>query len=778
MSITYSAQQGTTVTSAAATISVSVGDFSGNNLNNVASTLASSNNGNIGTKFTGYAGRILEFNDQYRLITAESGTAPNITLTLNDEITGADLLSGTATIFYDVDDIETGGVSNGINLNTKSGFYELSNLLNVGTGDTSGSGRLALNSGQCLELDDRNNNVSMIIGGGGLNATSEFVLGYTDRNGTPLGGGVIVAYNGTAGETLIQTNIGGTQGEGIFIAYNSVLWSQKFGVQTNFQWPDSVFDGCIFIDFTRSTGDPNTSKLDKVALLRNTSFTAKTQTDHDLQIDFQAHSDSTTFDRYANIVFNNLDSLNRSNFVDFATLLGVSGTREVVLKNCKWIGVNQPYKIQQGNNNVDDFQLAAIDPDWDATTDADTGFASASFDAYIFDCSLCEVSVQDDALAPIANCVVAPYSRFGSTSTDQYRNPNDISHLQNVRWTNSDGFVETYFYNRNYNYLSGTNSTTTAVSTFVRADAYGYKPYVQGLTQFEPLITLLTLQEDSDLVETVRATAESTFDAATPTLDVRGFDTERYYIFEFDTGTGTVAVGDTITATANDTFLVEAFVTGDSTEGAILAGPGTTPSGSSWTGSGGWAANVTAFYPVGAVLDANNGLSIQQVYDGMAAELAKNTVQSFTNPFQYPLAQFCESLTTQPITKNGSKWIGNNGRAGGFAVINTTDSITNFSQIGDYVFPVATTVTLAQLQLNSEVRVYSQDGSGDNDVELDGVENSGTSFSFVLTAGTIVNFVVFNKAYEPLYFDDFTVPSSDQTVQIQQRFDRNFIGTP
>lgn len=89
-----------------------------------------------------------------------------------------------------------------------------------------------------------------------------------------------------------------------------------------------------------------------------------------------------------------------------------------------------------------------------------------------------------------------------------------------------------------------------------------------------------------------------------------------------------------------------------------------------------------------------------------------------------------------------------------------------------------TTVTLSPLIANSEVRVYSRDVNGDNDAELAGVENSGTSFQFSLTAGTVVNFVVFSKAYEPIYFDAFTVPSSNQTVQIQQRFDRNFIGTP
>lgn len=738
MAITYSAQSGTTVTGSATDISVSVGDFSGNELSNVTSTLANSNNGNIGTKFPTYVGRILSFIGEYRLIVAESGTAPNITLTLNDEITGADTTSGNARIFYDVDDLETGGASGGITLNSKSGFYELTNTLNIGASGQS-TGYLALNSGQCLELDDDGNNFSINVGGSDGSTFGQFVCGYTDRDETPLGGAVIVSYNNSAAENVFFQGV-----DGAIRLFDTVVWSQRVGVRVTMATP--LIDGCTFIDYTTGTNIATNSDFGKPFIFRNSSFTAKSKTNANIKIEWLAHSDSTTFDHYSNIVFNNLNSLQSTNF-NTGTLLGLSSQQEYVLKNFKWINCDNPYAQQSLGLNASSYQVAVIDPFWDVTTAADTGFRSNA-QAYIYDCSLLEVTVQDNSLAPIADCVVAPYSRFGTGSTDQYINPTTISLVQNVRWTNSDGFVETYFYNRNYSYISDTNSTTTAVSTFVRADAYGYKPYVQGLTQFEPLITSLSLQDDTDLVETVRATAESTFDAASPTLDVRGFDTDLYYIFEFDTGTGTVSVGDTITATSNDTFLVEAFITGNSTEGAILAGPGVGPSGSNWTGSGGWAGNVTAFYPVGAVLDANNGLSIQQVYDGMAAKLAKNTAP-LDATFQYPLAQFCETLTTQPITKDGTKWIGNTGRQGGFAVINTTDSIASFSQIGTYVFPFSPTVTFEGVLGNSEIRIYDNPSrltGGSTSTEVGGVETveanttvgNGSDYIFYNTATTNV----------------------------------------
>jgi hypothetical protein len=84
-----------------------------------------------------------------------------------------------------------------------------------------------------------------------------------------------------------------------------------------------------------------------------------------------------------------------------------------------------------------------------------------------------------------------------------------------------------------------------------------------------------------------------------------------------------------------------------------------------------------------------------------------------------------------------------------------------------------TTVTVTPLTPNTEVRVFSRDGSGNNDVELAGVENSGTSFQFTLTAGTVVNVVVFNITKLPIDIYGYTVPSADANLQVNQQNDRN-----
>lgn len=110
---------------------------------------------------------------------------------------------------------------------------------------------------------------------------------------------------------------------------------------------------------------------------------------------------------------------------------------------------------------------------------------------------------------------------------------------------------------------------------------------------------------------------------------------------------------------------------------------------------------------------------------------------------------------------------------GAGAVVPSVRKGSNFTGQVD-VLAGQTTVTVSPLIANSEVRVYSRDGSGNNDVELAGVENSTTSFQFTLSAGTVVNVVVFNTLYEPLDIYGYTVPPSNSTLPVTQRFDRNY----
>lgn len=82
----------------------------------------------------------------------------------------------------------------------------------------------------------------------------------------------------------------------------------------------------------------------------------------------------------------------------------------------------------------------------------------------------------------------------------------------------------------------------------------------------------------------------------------------------------------------------------------------------------------------------------------------------------------------------------------------------------------AINVTLTGLQANTEVRVYT---TGTTD-EIDGVENSGTSFTFQAQNTDFVDIVIHHIDYEYIRIENFDVPLNDVSIPIQQRFDRNY----
>lgn len=80
------------------------------------------------------------------------------------------------------------------------------------------------------------------------------------------------------------------------------------------------------------------------------------------------------------------------------------------------------------------------------------------------------------------------------------------------------------------------------------------------------------------------------------------------------------------------------------------------------------------------------------------------------------------------------------------------------------------TLTLTGLKANSEVRIYTANTT----TELDGVENSGTSFGFSYTyaASTFVDIVIHHVDYEYIRIDDVLLGAGDASLPIQQQSDR------
>lgn len=85
-------------------------------------------------------------------------------------------------------------------------------------------------------------------------------------------------------------------------------------------------------------------------------------------------------------------------------------------------------------------------------------------------------------------------------------------------------------------------------------------------------------------------------------------------------------------------------------------------------------------------------------------------------------------------------------------------------------------VTLTGMYDGTEVRVYATGTT----TELAGIEEAtdGTvndrSFTFSLSAGTIVDIAIHSINYEHIRLTEYEVPSSTSSVPIQQRFDRNY----
>jgi len=85
------------------------------------------------------------------------------------------------------------------------------------------------------------------------------------------------------------------------------------------------------------------------------------------------------------------------------------------------------------------------------------------------------------------------------------------------------------------------------------------------------------------------------------------------------------------------------------------------------------------------------------------------------------------------------------------------------------------TLTLSDIVANSEVRVYTAGTT----TELDGIESSSTSFGFDFENGDPnVDIRIFHIDYLPVKLSNFTLPTVDASIPIQQIFDRNYTNPP
>lgn len=149
----------------------------------------------------------------------------------------------------------------------------------------------------------------------------------------------------------------------------------------------------------------------------------------------------------------------------------------------------------------------------------------------------------------------------------------------------------------------------------------------------------------------------------------------------------------------------------------------------------------------------------------------------FTQPGTYDLIGITYSGYGADATTNASVY--NN--SGGLVTLNiagggNTPTVRNAGS-SSTVINNNIQITLAGLKANSEVRAYYDD-NGNNGDEIDGIENSGTSFSFTVSAETIINIIINHLNYLPADIWQFDSGTADSSIPISQFIDRNYLNPP
>ena len=162
-----------------------------------------------------------------------------------------------------------------------------------------------------------------------------------------------------------------------------------------------------------------------------------------------------------------------------------------------------------------------------------------------------------------------------------------------------------------------------------------------------------------------------------------------------------------------------------------------------------------------------NGANINSITVTGGLNIETNTVTSFSNISVTGAMDF-DTAGTYTLTNCTVNEITNS--SGGAVIISNNGSTitTNTGPNITIVLPPKT-LTLTGLQANSEVRVYT----AGTITEIAGVENSGTTFVDNTIAVDSVDIVIHNVAYEYQKIEAADT-SSNLTLPIQQRFDRNY----
>lgn len=202
--------------------------------------------------------------------------------------------------------------------------------------------------------------------------------------------------------------------------------------------------------------------------------------------------------------------------------------------------------------------------------------------------------------------------------------------------------------------------------------------------------------------------------------------------------------------------------------------------------------NSSTFRRVG-VITQNNALINDCLFDSSQYLLSSNPSRITNNSFVAGATGhgiWISTPGTYSFTGNSfTGYASTNGSTGNEALYNNSGGLVTLNLSGGTVptyrnngagsttsIIASVNVTVTGLKDNTEIRVYTTATI----TELAGIETAtdGTtdnrSFTFALTAGVIIDIAIINVTYENERITAYTVPATNASIPVQQRFDRNY----
>ena len=740
MAITYTSQQGTRVTSAARAGTLTSSSASANEIL-MSGTLANNNNGQIGTKYTGYVGRIIAWRPsgetgtyESRLCTAETGTT-TVTLTLNEPYSGTPASGDDFLVYYDIDDIETGGAGGGVSLNSRTGLYEFSRGIDLSGGVN--TGYLAINSGVGMEMPD-----GRTISSTTLATPTQFIVGVPsgesrgavqsiddcsqkDYRGSGISGGVV---------TTIETGTDTPLTSSASAFYGSVFWSQLDNVEAytgttasqRIILRDSKWLGLS--GGTIGTAVPLNSKRSEFISYDATGIHRIDA----LSVDLCPirYFEENTFSKGSLNIFPGVDQVSPNLDETF------------FIYKCRAVDCTVTF-VQRSNGSA--VYLVDCEGFDDYTFSVETGTNETEY----YFASAITILVQDTTATPLSDAsakVLSAFQTSGGLSdeitifTPSMPNAGNNAQIIDGWKTQADGIIDSLYPTkraRNTENILYTNNK-------LRVELYGKVSFFTDLSG--PLAQLLTLEDDSAIVESSVTTAASFFDSnVTGSLTI-GAQDETWLVEVSSPSSTTLVATDTVTDGSSQVWTVEEVTLSDTTILLLTASSNPAgPSGGYYTAPSGtltktgWSATVSTTQ---AVLALNGGgtASIQNIYDGIAA---KNDGRAGTGTTNTDFLRICGSTLAHPLKKEGAQWSApfaewpTDGGGTGITqapdpasyalyAYNTTDnSATAWLSVGGITWPQTFTLNAKGLLGNSEIRIYENPSllsGGGSSVEVAGVE--------------------------------------------------------